>query len=159
NVREMRGSARLASSGRSIASVAAHTMACIDSSVRAPCMHRGYDDRRTRRREYDVRRLRRAASRAYRRGEDGGTTMGNGWIKASSRRVLAVAMGCQGTGPATESEEVTAQARAAVSDGSPTAADLRAALANPTCSYGVARWGAFDQAGQSNTQTPDKMLE
>jgi kynurenine formamidase len=41
----------------------------------------------------------------------------------------------------------------------PTADDARAAMANPTCSYGPARWGAADQAGQSNTQTPDKLLE
>ena len=28
-----------------------------------------------------------------------------------------------------------------------------------SCSYGVARWGAGDEAGQSNTQTPVKMAE
>ena len=34
-----------------------------------------------------------------------------------------------------------------------------AAMAHPSCTYGVERWGRFDQAGQSNTQTPSKMLE
>lgn len=70
--------------------------------------------------------------------------------------------GCNGAAPVTEapiSEGPATESRSALSEGSPTAADLRAAMAHPTCAVGAARWGAFDQAGQSNTQTPDKMLD
>src|SRR5262245_48807850 len=41
----------------------------------------------------------------------------------------------------------------------PTVAEARAAIAAPSCQVGVARWGAADQAGQSNTQNETKMLE
>src|ERR1044071_289771 len=59
-------------------------------------------------------------------------------------------IGCSAAEPRDERE--AAQAQAIVEEPG-------AAMAHPSCTYGVERWGRFDQAGQSNTQTPGKMLE
>src|ERR1041384_2280943 len=56
-------------------------------------------------------------------------------------------------------EEAQAQADSVIAMDSPTAEVARAAMAHPNCSCGTERWGRFDQAGQSNTQTRRKMLE
>lgn len=58
-----------------------------------------------------------------------------------------------------EPEETQVQAASATPAGSPTLDEARAVMAHPDCSYGVQRWGRFDQAGQSNTQDRRKLLE
>src|SRR5882762_9605920 len=66
-------------------------------------------------------------------------------------------IGCDATEPPMELEETQAQAATAMRP--PTVDEARAAMAHPGCTYGVQRWGRFDQAGQSNTQNHRKMQE
>src|SRR5262245_37355287 len=44
-------------------------------------------------------------------------------------------------------------------EGTPPEVGERAEAVNEACTFGADRWGPEDQAGQSNTQTPEKALE
>ena len=68
-------------------------------------------------------------------------------------------IGCSAAEPPMDIEETQAQVRALTAMDSPTVDEARAAMAHPSCAYGIQRWGRFDQAGQSNTQNSRKLLE
>lgn len=68
-------------------------------------------------------------------------------------------VGCSAAEPRDELEGAGAQATSAIAVDPPTVDEMAAAIAHPGCTYGVERWGRFDQAGQSNTQTSSKMAE
>lgn len=68
-------------------------------------------------------------------------------------------IGCSATEPPVGIEDAQAQARSDVAMDPSTVDEARAAMAHPNCTFGVERWGRFDQAGQSNTQNPRKLLE
>jgi kynurenine formamidase len=68
-------------------------------------------------------------------------------------------LGCSATEAPVEIEGRQAQARPIAAMDSPSVDEARAVMAHPDCTYGVQRWGRFDQAGQSNTQNRRKMLE
>src|ERR1044071_781747 len=68
-------------------------------------------------------------------------------------------IGCSATELPVDIEETQAQARGVTAMDSPTIDEARAAMAHPSCTSGIERWGRVDQAGQSNTQNHRKMLE